>query len=373
MKKTLSIVLVLLILVIGQSFANEVKTLTLDETYEILEENNTDLKLLDEKIELDELRLEKARISAKNNIYIGKYLTDDEYMDKVLIRDYDVEEKKVIIEQRKRAKEDKLESLRSEVYAKYLDLNAKDMSKKLLLKQLEQLKDDQRIVEVKIEQGMDISLTLEKVKNEIAVKENQIKDIERAMQNTVYEFNQILGLPIETRIEMEENILLKTINGDLMNDISTIEIEPLIEEQASVINAKEDLELLELKKSLIDDNIGDDNDRYDDVVEDIVDQEDVIAKAEKQATYEIYSAINTLNQSKNNYLTAKNSLTVNEKMYAIDLVKYEIGQITFNERMATYNDMFSQYIKANDNKQTYLSQLEDFKIKYLTEDAPSPF
>ena len=373
MKKTLSIVLVLLILVIGQSFANTVETLTLEETYGILEENNTDLKLLDEKIALDELRIEKARISAKNNIYIGKYLTDDEYMEKVFIRDYDVEEKKVALEQRKREKEDKMKSLRSDVYSKYLDLNAKDMSKKLLLKQLEQLKDDQRIVEVKLAQGMAVDLTLEKVKNEIAVKENQIKDIESAMQNTVYELNQILGLPIETKIEVQENILLKTINGDLMNDISTVAIAPLVEEQSSIINTKEDLELLELKQSLIDDNIGDDNDRYEDIVEDIVDQKDVIVKAEKEATYKIYSAMNTLNQSRNNYLTAKNSLTVNEKMYAVDLVKYEIGHITFNERMATYNAMFNQYIQANDNKQTYLSQLEDFKIKYLTEEAPSPF
>ena len=374
MKKILSITLVLLILVIGQSFANAVETLTLEETYEILKENNTDLKLLDEKIALDELRLEKARISAKNNLYIGKYLTADEYMDKVLIRDYNVQEIKVEIQQRKRAKEDKMKSLRSKVYSKYLDLNGKGMSKRVLLKELEQLKDDQRIVEAKLAEGMAVDLTLEKVKNEMAVKENQIKSIERSMQNTIYEFNQILGLPIETKIETRENMLIKTVNGDLMNAIATIAIEPLVEEQSSIINAVEDLELLELRKSLIDDNIGDDNDRYDDVVEDIVDQKDLIANAKKEVTYDVYSAINTLNQSRNNYLTAKNSLVVNEKMFSIDMVKYRIGQITFNERIGTYNDMYNQYIKSNDNKQIYLTQLEDFKIKYLTEEEEtSPF
>lgn len=373
MKKTLSIVMVLLILVIGQSFANEVKTLTLEETYQLLEENNTDIKLLDQKIALDQLKIDKAKISSDNNIYIGKYLTDDEYIEKVFIRDYDVKEKRVILEQRKREKEDTIESLKSDVYALYLDINAKDMSLKLLEKQLEQLKDDQRIVEAKLEQGLVVELTLDKVKNEIAVKENQIKDIERAIQNSVYELNQILGLPIETKVVAEENVLLKIINGELLDNIDLSDIDNLITEESSIVNAQEDLELLEIKKELIDNNIGDDNDYYDDVVEDIVDQEDVIEKAKKNEAFDIYSAVNTLKQSRNNYLTAQNTLKIYERVYAIDLIKYEIGQITFNERMSSYNQMFNQYIAANNAKQTYLTQLEDYKIKYLTESVESPF
>jgi len=87
---------------------------------------------LDQKIALDQLKIEKAKISARNNIYIGKYLTDDEYMDKVFIKDYDVKEERVVLSQREREKVDQMETLKSQVYALYLDINAKDMSQKLL-------------------------------------------------------------------------------------------------------------------------------------------------------------------------------------------------------------------------------------------------
>lgn len=87
---------------------------------------------MDQKIALDQLKIEKAKISARNNIYIGKYLTDDEYMDKVFIKDYDVKEERVVLSQREREKVDQMETLKSQVYALYLDINAKDMSQKLL-------------------------------------------------------------------------------------------------------------------------------------------------------------------------------------------------------------------------------------------------
>jgi len=125
---------------------------------------------------------------------------------------------------------------------------------------------------------------------------------------------------------------MKTVNGDLMNNISTLEIGDLIKEERLIVNAKEDLELLELKKKLIDGNIGDGNKRYDDIIEDIVDQENVI--------FEVYLVVNILNQSKNNYLIAHNTLKINEREYSIALIKYDSGQITFNERMSTYNQMF---------------------------------
>ncbi len=363
MKKTIFIVCLLIVTLIGSSFATT--TIELDKAYELLESNNSDILLINEKIKIAEIEL-KINISKAENAYVGSYSKESDTMSAAYKKEYNVTAKEIELLQLNREKETILNDLKAEVYSKYISVNGDLLNKSLITKQIDELNRNKEIIEKKYELGMETKLNLDKIENSILIKENELSNNSRKIQNTIYEINSMLGLDIDKELSFDVSYAVLTNDIIDYDEVFSNLIET-VKNSENVKNAKENLDLAYARKEVILEYLDDDSDYYDDVVDDILDLEKDYKDAKINTYLDVYTAINNLKQAKNQIEISSNTYELNKKIYEVDVLKYDMGQIILNDKLESFNNMLSLYIKLNSDQQNYLEQKKNFEMKYLND------
>lgn len=323
--KKISLLLVALLLVTSfASFASEAKVVSLEEAIELALKEDLGLKTFDLDITIAERDVYTAKKNADD--YKGVVLDEETQAQYNLTKEFYPKQQELALKQLKDSKTAMENGVKLSVTKSYYALSREEKSLKdakdnlaTSLIELEQLK-------TKLKQGLVTSLDVETKELSIKREEAQIEKQEAMLSRSMMNFNQTLGLPIDTVLSLSDAYTaLETVPEYNVKEVTS----KMQTTATSVVKLDEKLQLENDKLALIypEDTKYQYPNSYYPQKKTIENVEKDIVKEQKAIELKVRIDINNIENLKADVKIAELTLALEQKAFNIASTKHDLGLI----------------------------------------------
>jgi outer membrane protein TolC len=323
-KVVLFAMMVFIILLSCASFAqeNEVKEISLEESVQIALKNNLDLKMAAYDLSLKEIEYEEAKI---NNLLKASIIN--------------LESAKLSLKRAKDSFEERRKKLLEEVTNWYYQILKSEQKVQIEKISVEEAKENLEMVKNRFSLGdanqlevMQAEITLSSAQLNLTRAENELR---LAKMN----FNQVLGVPLETQFKLTDTFSLEILEVTLEDSI-----QKALENRYEITQAQDEIELARLKWELTQNEYTAELSKKKAIIE--LEKEKLnLEEVKKEIILEITQSFLDLKEKETNIEITIKQEQEKEETYRIAQEQYKAGFITTADLL----DSQIQFIQAKVN------------------------
>jgi len=213
----------------------------------IAQENNKDLKIIEDKIKLAERRLYIAKADADSAI--GKHLiSTNDRIENGKVRELYPAQKQWELDKLLQEKKDKIKEIQVGVTEKFVSIEQKQdaiENQKLSIKTLETEYSNQK---KKVELGLETTMNLMSTENRVSEAKYNLSKVERQLSQLVMDLNRLMGVELDQNTVLGKNVVLSyTVKEYDLNEL----VKSLNENSLAVQNKAKTLEFAELELAIV--------------------------------------------------------------------------------------------------------------------------
>lgn len=327
----------------------------IEKAIDLAMDNDSSLKLFDQRILLAERNYEKARLDSKEAA--GKYWNDV----KVRISNKKTEiliplEKSTIIDDLRWQKENAISNLRLNVISLYYRIQQKDSQITYQTKAITQAVSELNTQKTKVEKGLAAESTILPLEISVDNAKASLSNLNSEKSSLVMELNFLLGIDLTSDLKFST---LQIPNNELIiKDIDSL-IEKNISAAHSITKLETEIMLTETEKKIYSDySIGDRPDEIDDLELEIQnlkyslrDERISIERSIRTDFNNLLNKLDTIKINKMSYEKSQKQLAISEKRNKLGLtsaVDHNKVVLACEQASIAYNNALVDYFLASE-------------------------